>query len=543
MLRTMKKGTVFRLVLLFAAAGLIIYLLFPLSSKKYRITFDQDKIDGKKRFLDSVAGKKNTRERGPNILIITADDLGKTDISLYGGEQVDTPHMDSIGEEGVTFTEAYATSPICSPSRAGLLTGRYQQRFGFEYQPRDRYPKNLLERLIYTYVVDLGDMFITEGDHRYPRQRDIDLQGLPPSEINLAELLGSGGYNTAIMGKWHLGYTDPFIPNNAGFDYQYGFYEAFSLYAPVDDPDIVNYRHDYFANKYIWRQERKGPCAIQKNNEVIEEKEYLTFRIAEEVDEYIRTNRDEPFFIYASFNAPHTPFQVPREYYNRFDHLGDENKRVYYAMISALDDAIGTILETLRSLGLEEDTLILFASDNGGATYTGATDNAPLKGGKFTNFEGGINIPCMIRWKGQLAPGVEYKFPVSLTDFFVTAVSAAGIPLPEDRVYDGVDLLPFVRGEISGAPHRALYWRSGFNKAIRMNRLKLILDTERGTTILYDLLSDKTEKQNVADQYPVITEKLKDKLRQWEHELRYPLWPHLMDYRFIIDGEEYIFAL
>jgi arylsulfatase A-like enzyme len=368
-------------------------------------------------------------------------------------------------------------------------------------------------------------------------------QGLPPSEITLGELLGNYGYSTGITGKWHLGFEEEFIPNNRGFDYQYGFYEAFSLFSPVDDPDVVHHRHDYFASKHIWKQERTGTSAIRRNHQVIEEPEYLTFRIAEEANAFMRRNREEPFFLYVPFSAPHTPFQAPRDYVDLFEHVEDVNKRVYYAMIKALDDAVGSILGTLEELGLEENTLILFASDNGGATYTGATENAPLKGGKFSNFEGGINVPATARWPGVIPEGSVFTPPVSLLDFFTTAARTAGAPLPEDRVYDGVDLIPYLTGKAEGPPHEALYWRAAYNKAVRTGRWKLIIDEKADRTFLYDMETDKIERQNLAAERPEVTAELKEMLTAWESELMEPLWPRVMDFRFDIDGEIYDFAL
>lgn len=311
------------------AAGLLAYLLFPLTTRAWDIVFDREKILYKEQFLESIRKDPLQSEAPPlNILLITADDLGKTDISLYGGTAVDTPNIDSIGHDGVIFTEAYCTSPICSPSRASMLTGRYQQRFGYEVQPQNRYARNRLELFVVDNYIDTGGWFPVENNGT-PRKAEREKQGLPPSEITLAELLTEYGYATGITGKWHLGHAPDFVPNSRGFDYQYGFYEAFSLYSPTDDPDIVNHRHDYFASKHIWKQERKGPCAVRRNDEEIVEPEYLTFRIAEEAEEFLSRNRNNPYFLYVPFSAPHTPFQAPEEYVDRFRHVEDENKRVY----------------------------------------------------------------------------------------------------------------------------------------------------------------------------------------------------------------------
>ncbi len=554
------------------AAGVLTFLLLPFASKEHAIRFKQEAIEAKREFLlrQSESERKTTGavDRRPNIIIITADDLGKTDMSLYGGTTVETPNMDAIGHEGVIFTDAYCTSPICAPSRASMLTGRYQQRYGFEVQPQNRYPKNRLEYLVYKHFIDTGSWFVVEPVE-VPKQEDVEKQGLPPSEITLGELLQSSGYATGIIGKWHLGHYEPFIPSNRGFDYQYGFYEAFSLYAPTDSPDIVNYRHDYFANKHIWSQERKGPCAVRRNHEIIREDEYLTHRIAEEAIAFMQEHRAEPFFLYVPFSAPHTPFQAPKEYYELFSHVEDENKRVYYAMIKALDDGVGRIMEALKEYGLDQNTIVMFASDNGGATYTGATDNAPLQGGKFSNFEGGINVPCMIRMPDVLRPGQRYHHQVSLLDFFTTAAALAGAGLPQDRVYDGVNLMPYLEklpgdedrygktaetgssgsgpresgGVASGKPREALFWRAAYNKAVIKDEWKLVVDEKADRILLFNLDHDKEEKHNRAADYPKKVEELLDDVSEWEKGLIEPLWPRVMDFRFIIDGEVYDFAL
>ena len=534
-----------RLIYFFIAIFCVfmIYCLLPLSSRKFIIQIDEEMRSYKENFLEA---QLNTPAAGleqlPNVIVILADDLGKTDISLYGSPHVHTPHIDALGEEGVVFSEAYCTSPICAPSRASLLTGRYQQRFGFELQPHDRYPRNRLEVAAYRMLLRNENWEVSDTP-RFPRKEDIVRQGLPPSEISLGELLKERGYATGIVGKWHLGVEKPFIPNNRGFDYQYGFYEAFSLYAPVDEPDIVNHRHDHFANRYIWKKGREGPSAIRRNHTVIEEHDYLTTKIADEAVSFIQRNHGNSFFLYVPFSAPHTPFQVPEAYFEQFSHVSDRNKRVYYAMIQALDDAVGVISRTVHELGLDEHTLIFFASDNGGATYTGATDNAPLKGGKFSNFEGGLNIPFMMRWNGVVEPGTVYQNPVSLMDIFVTSVLAAGGALPEDRVYDGADLLPYVTGLVEGPVHDTLVWRSVYNHAIRSGKWKLILNEREGHMELYDLQTDKSETQNQLEEQSEIIEELLHELNRKEREFMNPLWPRVMDYHFIIDGVDYVFAI
>jgi arylsulfatase A-like enzyme len=535
----MKRPVIIAVIL--AVAALIVYLLWPMSSRRHAIEYDEARKRRKDTFL------REMRDRGldeppVNVIVIMADDLGQAEVSAYGYDRVPTPNIDALAAGGVLFEEAYCTAPICSPSRAGLLTGRYQQRYGFEVQPQNRYPRNRLEYLVFDHFIDTGNWTLVDLDS-VPRQEDIDKQGVDPGEILLAELLSARGMATGMAGKWHLGFQPDFIPINRGFDSHYGFYEAFSLYAPKGKPGIEEYRHDIFAIEHQWEQGRSGTSAIRRNHKVIDEDEYLTFRIAEEAVDFMEKHRDDPFFLYVPFSAPHVPFQAPEEYYDRFSHIQEKPKRVYYAMISALDDAVGMITTRLRELGLEGKTLVIFASDNGGATYTKGTDNGNLKGGKFTNFEGGIRIPAAARWPGVIPAGQRFEHPVSLLDVFTTSAAVTHTPLPEDREFDGVNLIPWLKGTRQGAPHRALFWRSGYNRAVRMGPWKLILDDKMNRTQLYNMERDPGETRNLWREKPEVVKRLKQELERWEKGLREPLWPRVMDYRYIIDGKEYYFAL
>jgi len=472
---------------------------------------------------------------GPNIIVILTDDLGKNDISLYDKNGVNTPNIDLLAEEGVVFTEAYATSAVCNPSRAGLLTGRYQQRFGNERQIMGRYARNKFEYFVFKHFINTYPMFLRDPWYS-PPDDEMKKQGLPESEVSLFELMHAAGYRTACIGKWHLGYNEPFLPQNKSIDEFYGFYEAFSLYTPKSNRNIMNYKHKIFQEKHIRRQKRKGPCAIVHNGEVVEEKEYLTTKLAEEACRFIRQNEKNPFFLYVPFNAPHTPFQAPKSYYDRFPDVKDKNKRVYYAMIAALDDAVGEIMKQVKESGIEENTLIFFTSDNGGATYTGATDNGDLKGGKITHFEGGLNVPFVMKWKGTIPPGYQYHEPVSLMDIFTTAFSSCHLPAPQDIPVDGVDLIPYLSGGKSQPPHEYLFWRTDFNKTVRNGRWKLIVNTRDNILFLYDIEADKQERYDMKDKYPAIVEQLLTNLAEWESELKPPLWPAVMEYEEEIDG-------
>ncbi len=507
----------------------------------FPIDFDEHLALSKDRYLHSVPPAEDPGDR-PNVLLILVDDLGRDDIEVYARDGVRTPNLLKLARMGTTFTAAYSTSSVCSPSRASLMTGRYQHRFGFERQPMNRYPRNRLEYFMVDHFIHTEPMRLVEP-MASPSREEIRKQGIPPGEILLPEVLQAGGYRTGIFGKWHLGLADPFLPNARGFDEQYGFYEAFSYYALPGDPDIADYKHDYFANRHIWRQKRKGSCAIRVNDSIIVEDEYLTFSIAGRTIDFIRKHQEDPWFAYAAFNAPHTPFQVPLTYYERFGHIEDENKRVYYAMISALDQAVGSILDHLEKEGMLDHTLILFASDNGGATYTGATENGSLNAGKMTQFEGGVNVPCIVSWKDHLPSGTLYHEPVSLMDLFATALSASGIRQPSDRRMDGVDLLPYLKGQKEGPPHRALFWRTDFNKSVRFGPWKLIWNTRDEQVFLFDLELDREEQNNLAGDRPEVVRRLKQEVIRWEQDMKAPAWPGVMEIRFVINGEETWWAI
>jgi arylsulfatase A-like enzyme len=522
---------------------IIIYLGSPLKNKRWKIVFDEEKIKFRENFL---AEKLTAQNDMPNIIIIMADDLGKHELSLYGGNYVNTANIDAIGKNGVVFDEGYISSPICAPSRAGMMTGRYQQRFGFEINIHERYPKNRLEYYGAKLFVS-NDPFIVAKQNPpvFPDFEEMHKQGLPPTEIILPELLKKQGYNTGMFGKWHLGYNLSALPIKRGFDYHYGFLEAFSLYAPVDDPNIVNEKHADFTDKHIWKKARSGNCAIQRNGTIVEEKTYLTYKIAEEANSWMQENhKNGPFFMYIPFSAPHTPFQALKRHYDIYAHIKDRNKRVYYAMIHALDEAVGQITSKVKELGLSENTIIIFLSDNGGATYTHAADNSPLKGGKFSNFEGGINVPFLMSWPAKIKSGIAYKHPVSALDIFATLAAVTNSKLPEDRVFDGVNLIPYVRGEFPDQkPHNALYWRSMHHKAIRKGPWKLIRDDLGNSTALYNLDADKAELKNLADECPETVKMLFKEFEIWEKGLIKPNWPRVLDYKIVDGAAEYYFPL
>lgn len=540
--------------------ALLLFLLWPFGNRRWEIVPNNESTREKETILEREvrAGRS-----APRIVIILADDLSIVDTTIYGGTVVSTPNIDSIGEEGVVFSDASCTTAICSPSRASMLTGRYQQRYGFELQPHDRYARSWVEYLAFRYFIDTDPMFPI-APSPIPRRGDLDDQGIPAGEIILSELLQARGYATAAFGKWHLGYDSRFSPIERGFDEHFGFYEAFSLYAPAGSESIVDTPINDFSDLHMWNRGRKGASAIVHNDVEVEEETYLTFKFAELAADYIQENADDPFFLYLPFNAPHTPLQAPAEYNDRFAHIQDPVRRTYSAMIAALDDAVGTVLDAIDEAGIADSTLVVFASDNGGVTYLGVTDNGPFAGGKFTTFQGGVAIPMMMRYPPLIEPGTQYDHPVSLMDIFPTVEAitrwSPGLgggetvedttPFAEERLLDGVNLFPFVLGEIDSDPHDALFWRSWYNRAVRRGPWKLIVQEsgspDTGETDffrLYNLESDPYEKTNLAGERPDLLRDLKLMLDDWEADLAEPAWPPVMHFYIDVWGERFWFAI
>jgi len=550
----------------FPLALLLGYLLLPLTSESWEI--EEEEIDAK---LDYLAAERSLARRSaitrprPRVILIVADDLALVDISRYtgiaGAPNTPTPSIDRIGEEGATFTEAHATATVCAPSRAALLTGRYQQRFGFEVQPHTRYARSRLEYLVFRYLINTDPMR-PMAPAAVPDAPAIAAQGLPHSQITLAELLSARGYATAAFGKWHLGYEREFSPLEFGFDEHYGFYEAFSLYGDRDDPTIVSTPIDDFSDRHMWRRGRDGASALVHNDSEVQDSDYLTFRLAELAEEYIDEHADEPFFLYLPFSAPHTPLQAPRDYWERFPEISDPVVRTYTAMIAALDDAVGRVLTAVDNAGIADDTIIVFTSDNGGTSYLGVTDNGTLAGGKFTTYQGGAAVPLLVRYPAKISPETVCAEPVSLLDVFATVDAAtsdsgtAGTGRPPELALDGVDLVRLTSEDApvtTTPPARgALFWRSFYNKAVRLGEWKLIV-TEPGSPDirpgeaarheLYNLATDPGERHNVSDERPEIVEDLLRRLQTWESELAEPAWPPVMHFRHDIWGRKRWFAI
>ena len=415
--------------------------------------------------------------RRPNIIVILADDLGFGDVGFTGCKDIATPYIDRIAKAGVRFSNACVSHPFCSPTRAGLMTGRYQHRFGHENNP------------IY-------------DPHN-------DIAGLPLREITLANVLADVGYATGQIGKWHLGAAPQFHPLKRGFKEQFGFLGGGHDYlkAETDNPN---------AREYLIPIERDGKPVV--------ETEYLTDAFSREAAAFVRRHDKDPFFLYLAYNAPHTPLQAPKAYLDRVANIEDPTRRSYAAMITAMDDGIGRLLATIEVLKLENDTIIFFLSDNGGPTQVTHADNKPYRGAKGQVYEGGIHVPFVMKWKGHLPEGETYGNPIISLDIFPTAAAIAGAQIPKDRPIDGVNLLPHLTGKAAAPPHDKLFWRTGGGEAfaVRQGNWKLVKIGKR--TELYDLEADIAESKDTASAKPEVVSRLEAARTAWNHQMIAPLF-------------------
>ncbi len=485
--------------------------------------------------------------RPPNIILIMADDLGINDISATGSgiAGTATPNIDRIASEGVRFENGYAGNATCAPSRAALMTGRYATRFGYEFTPTDpRVPSWFPIRLFRVDHMFARNIAHADGDweHR-PIFDEVAAansalpggKGMPASEITVAEQLKTRGYHTIHLGKWHLGEAAGMRPEDQGFDESLGFMIGGMKFLPKDDPQAVNSKQDFDPiDKYLWAN---LPFAVQFNGgPAFAPDRYMTDYLTEQALAGIRANRNRPFFMYLAYNAPHTPLQALKSDYDALSNIKDHRLRVYAAMVRALDRGVGRVMAELKAQGLDDNTLVIFSSDNGGAHYIGLPDiNRPYRGWKATFFEGGTKVPFLMRWPGTIAPGTRFAPPISHFDVFATASAAAGAALPADRPIDGVDVMPFLDGRSTGLPHQTLFWRSGAYRVVRDGDWKLqSLDLPR-KDLLFDLRADPTEQRDVAAANPAVVAALQAELAAHDATQKPPAWQSLVRAPIAID--------
>jgi len=486
-------------------------------------------------------------ERPPNIVLIIADDLGWNDISLNGGGvdggSMPTPNINELAQNGVNFTQGYTADGTCAPSRAAIMTGRYGTRFGFETTP---IPAGMAQ--VVTYLQK-------DREFEPPAMIDSDIenvpfeeQGMPSSEKTIAEVLKDKGYQTGHIGKWHLGRGKGMLPQDQGFDD--ALLMASGLYLEADDPNSVGALQNSNAyNKFIWSAMQYA--ATFNGLEYFKPKGYITDYYTDEAVKFIEINKDRPFYLNLAHWAPHNPLQALKADYDSLPQIKNHTERVYAAMIKSLDRSVGRVTQALKDNGIEDNTLVIFVSDNGGTNMINLPDiNQPYRGWKISFFEGGIRTPFFVKWPAQLAPGTVVKEPVHHTDILPTIAAASGAALPIDTKLDGVNLLPHAQGETTGPLHKALFWRHDHYKAVLSDGWKLQVSKRPEKSWLFNLNVDPGEKNNLAAQHPEKVQALNHLLAQHNSEQMEPSWKSVLEVPINLDktdeqgwaqGDEYIY--
>ena len=419
-----------------------------------------------------LCGVTNLRAKPeqPNIVLLLADDLGWADLGFQGSSDILSPNIDQLAKHGIRFTDGHVSASVCSPSRAGLMTGRYQQRFGHEANSP-------------------------------PPSEGMDIK-----QITIADRLKELGYRTGLIGKWHLGNQDVYSPTRRGFDYFYGLRSG---------------SRSYFQNAK--KDDKKGnPKAIEENGKKVEFEGYLTDVFGQKAIDFVNSQDDKPFFLYHSFTAPHGPMHATEEDKRLFSSIENTKRRSYAAMIWAMDRAIGKLIDALKASGEFENTLIWFLSDNGGATGN-ASVNLPLAGHKGIKFEGGTRVPFFAHWPKQFKEPKRFDSMMISLDIMPTTLAAAGAKEEDLKNLDGVNLLPFIKGEKATPPHQNLYWHKLWFSAMRDGPWKLIYVQDYGYA-LYNLDKDLAESKNLIKAENQRAQNMIQKLNDWKSELEEPRW-------------------
>lgn len=439
--------------------------------------------------------------RQPNVILIVADDLSALDLATYGGSprSVPTPHLDRLAARGVVFKRGYSTASVCSPSRAALMTGQYQQRHGFE--------------------------FLT------PEGPTAGGQGLAAAQRVFASDLKAAGYRTAMVGKWHLGATTDRLPTSRGFDRFFGFLSGETAYARQETPGLVSLPAPYvgarsFSRNADWVR-LMSDVADDADGPRIEPDDttYLTDLLTQQAVAFIRSSGQTPYYLYLGHLAPHAPFQALESDLARFAHIKDPLQRTYAAMITALDRSVGTILAAVDASGAGEDTIIIFTADNGAATYMGVSDCETISGGKLSYFEGGARVPLIVSWPRRWPRGETDSRNASHLDIAPTVLAAAGVRA--QTAFDGRDLTPLMApARRSETIHETLFWRTGPEFAVLSGDLKLISNTRPGAfPWLFDLRTDPRETTSLTFQRRSEVAELQQRYRTWAETMSPPAWP------------------
>ena len=448
-------------------------------------------------------------EQRPNVIFIVVDDLGYGELGCYGGKGIPTPHIDALAASGARFTSGYVTAPFCAASRAALMTGRFQTRFGFEFNP-------------------IGAKNAAPGI------------GLPVAEKTVADRLRNAGYATGLVGKWHLGGTAEFHPQRRGFDEFFGFLREGHFYVPQPWQGVTTWlrrktlpdggqgRWTSSDGRMVWsthlgsnEPEYDTDNPLLRSSQPTDEKANLTDAFTREACDFIGRHRAQPFFLYLAYNAVHSPMQATDDYLKKFAHIEDIQRRIFAAMLAHLDDSVGKVLAELRGSRIEENTLIVFLSDNGGPTKELTSSNAPLRGGKGELWEGGIRVPFIVSWKNHVPAGRVIDAPVTSMDATATALEFADAGSVQTRL-DGVSLVPLLTGKMTKMPERTLFWRVGAKNAVRSGDWKVIRDGKQWQ--LYDLAHDISETTNLANNEPARVQQMSSLWDKWNAEQIEPLW-------------------
>jgi arylsulfatase A-like enzyme len=495
--------------------------------------------------------------RPPNIILIVADDLGYNDISTFGGgvtEGFKTPGIDRLADEGVVFSQAYSGASTCAPSRAMLMTGRYPTRTGFEFTPTPAGMARAVSTVSSTVQASSTPPSYYDADveRSHPSYEE---KGLVTGELTIAEVLRDSGYYTAHIGKWHLGRENGMGPNAQGFDDS--LLMTSGLYLPEDHPDVVNAKLEFDPiDRFLWAAMRYAASFNTTSDDVFEPGGYLTDYWTDESIKVIRNNKARPFFLYLAHWGPHTPLQATRADYEAVGEIRPHRKRVYAAMIRAVDRSVSRILDTLEEEGIADNTMVIFTSDNGGAGYIGLPKvNQPFRGWKITMFEGGIRVPLFVTWPGQIPAGTVVETPTAHIDVMPTIAAATGAVIPESVAIDGVPLLGLAQGQSDAEWARdTLFWQNGHYQVVRHNDWKLQVNERRtdGKKVwLFDLATDPTEQVNLASTRPEVVAQLEGLLNVHNTHSVGPLYAPAMDSAILVDktvdqpfvdGDEYVYT-
>ena len=544
----------FKFLLIFVLIVATIGIWFSLNWYKMPKYIGQIKNPTQKNIpIEWENGPKTRTSSKPNIIVVLVDDLGFNQISSYGGGMSNgnfkTPNIDKLASDGVLCTNGYSSSPVCSPSRASLLTGRFATRFGYEFTPTT-------SSMMKAISLFSKKNEVVDGVYHKDRSEniiDIEQMGLPQSEKTIAEMLKPEGYHNIHIGKWHLGHANDFLPRKHGFDESLRMDQG-SLFLPEDDENVINAKLEFDPiDKVLWGN---LPYAVNFNEGPrIKPDGHLTDYLTNEAVKVIEKNKNRPFFLYLAYWAVHSPLQAKKEDYEKLSFIENHDERVLASMVMTVDRGVGKIRDVLKKNNIDDNTIIIFTSDNGAPGYIGLPDlNKPYRGWKLTHFEGGVHVPFIVSYPNKIPKGTTYNGRVSNLDILSTVASIAGVDMNrndlKDIAFDGANIIPYLSGENEGEPERILFNKSGNYSFIIKEGWKLQVDLVQNKKWLYNLNEDPTEQINLFKSDLEKLNELELILSNKLSEQVKPIWPSLLDWPIFIDKtldekvnntDEYIF--